>query len=265
MAAGVPPTPRAPHRPREPPLPAPVLDTLNAAKSAAAAEEKRREDADKAAKDFRSARHVPEEPAEAPGSGVFDKRGYMKELRGKAEAAHKDFEARAKAWDPYSEDPGSRTGLELAAKRAIRLYLQVGGLEPIPSGPTFQIGRIHQRLGNLHDAVECFENVIEVDPTAKCADTAAAWDTKGTILLQLGSKPSEAAGCFREACRLKPTDPIFKKHLRDAEAPPAPVRPPSFELAPDDDDAPAAAAAAAGGKKKKKKKKGAGRAGGTGL
>jgi len=256
-AAGVPPTPRAPPKPKEPPLTARVMSALAAKETAAAAAHARDAAQTKAAAAFRVSNRTPAEPsAPAPGASVFDKKGYLKELYGRADQARKEFDAMAKVWSADAEardrrggplDDGSETGaaraeLERAAKRAIRLYVQVGGLEPIPSAPTFQIGLVHKRLGNLHDAVECFENVIDVDPTARCADTAAAWDLKGQLLLELGAKPQDAAYCFSQAVGLRPTDPIFKKHLRDVEA--------------GQGRHPAAASAAApdGGKKTKKKK-----------
>ena len=225
-AAGVPPTPRAPPRPKEPPLTARVMNTLAAKEQAAADAQARSVAQDKAAAEFRAMNGVPAEPtAPVPSASVFDKKGYLKELYARAEQARKEFDAMAKVWLADAEEQASgnhhgpaREELELAAKRAIRFYVQVGALEPIPSAPTFQIGLIHKRLGNLHDAVECFDNVIDVDPTARCADTAAAWDWKGQLLLQLGHKPQDAAYCYSQAVALRPTDPIFKKHLRDAEA-----------------------------------------------
>jgi hypothetical protein len=78
------------------------------------------------------------------------------------------------------------------------------------------------------------------------ADTGAAWDQKGMLLLQLGGSPKDAASAFSHAVALRPMDPLFKKHLRDCEAPPTA-----------DPDADSGGDAPATRKKKKKKKKAA--------
>jgi len=253
-AAGVPPTPRAPARPREPPLTARVMDQLALKREEQAAEVKKLANAAASEADFRAKHHIPAEPSSAPSAGVFDKKGYIKELNGKAAEARKAFEARAKDFDPYAEDPSARAALEDAAKKCIRLYVQIGGLEPIPSAPTFNIGMVHKRLGNLTDAVACFENVIDVDPTGKCADTATAWDLKGTLLLQLGAKPADVAYCFGQAIALAPADGLFKKHLRDCEA--AALDPMhGVKEGPGGGEFGGAAVGAAEGEAKKKKKK----------
>lgn len=95
-AGGVPPTPRAPSRPKEPPLTAAVLDGLASRKKAAEREAKREEIINKQDKDFKQRNHVPPEPGLAPSSGVFDKSGYMKELKEKANALKKAFEHKLK-------------------------------------------------------------------------------------------------------------------------------------------------------------------------
>jgi hypothetical protein len=49
-------------------------------------------------------------------------------------------------------------------------------------------------------------------------DTGAAWDVKGTMLLQAGGKLSDAHFCFERALQLRPTDVLIRKHLKDCEA-----------------------------------------------
>jgi len=218
--AGVPPTPRAPNRPKEPALTSSVLTELASRRAVAEAAAKRSSDLDQAAHQFRTMNGIPSEPTHlpVPGAAVFNKQGYLKEVKERAEGLKKAFELEAKAWDPYSVDPSARQGLEGAAKKAIRVYLQVSALEKVPSAPTYQIGLIHKRLGNLREALECFEAVIEVDPNGRFADTGMAWDNKGLLLQQLSvASTSECAFCFAQALALRPTDTLIKRHLRECE------------------------------------------------
>jgi hypothetical protein len=48
------------------------------------------------------------------------------QVKERADGAKRLFEAQAKAWDPYGSDPKPREELEASAKKAIRVYLQVG-------------------------------------------------------------------------------------------------------------------------------------------
>jgi tetratricopeptide (TPR) repeat protein len=126
-------------------------------------------------------------------------------------------------------------------------------MESVPSAATYEIGLIHKRLGNDKDAMQCFDKVIDIDPDGRhgnnifseivtscrikkiiplffplsyqiqtlCVyegDTGAAWDVKGTMLLQAGGKLSDAHFCFERALQLRPTDVLIRKHLKDCEA-----------------------------------------------
>jgi hypothetical protein len=44
-----------------------------------------------------------------------------------------------------------------------------------------------------------------------------AWDNKGMLMQQMGSRPGECAYCFGQALTLRPTDTLIKRHLRECE------------------------------------------------
>jgi Ca2+-binding EF-hand superfamily protein/tetratricopeptide (TPR) repeat protein len=209
--SGVPPTPRAPQRPKEPPLTAKVLDDLNARKRAAEMQAQREKNIERADVEFRKKNNIPDEPDFVPSVGVFDKVGYMKELKQKANNARKVFEHKLR------HSPNDREALEQSARQAIRIYSQICSMDPVPSAATYQIGLMHKRLGNDGDALRCFDEVINIDPDGSHGDTGAAWDLKGTMLLASGGKPADAAFCFEQALKLRPTDVLIRKHLKDCE------------------------------------------------